>query len=459
MMFKLYRLAWEPVLWIARALAGMGPASWRLRERLAPAYGASDAYDTHNAEAEPEAARTTETYWLHAASLGECKGLWAFARRLRTALDARPNTHGARILLTANTTVALAYLEHEITSMGRNTAPVSFAARLAPFDHPRLARAFLAAHNVRALVLFEVELWPHWIAAARRAGVPVAWISARLTPRARRRYAGNPVFAGALGRVLRDIAWIQTQTRDEEHALRRLGAPHVETGGDLRGLHALDHTPVPGHVPNHGGRTRPHGEAARRGIAFVSFHARELPALVTALSAALPETDAFPSHPLVVIPRKLHEVPRFLRALAPYGFVLHSQRADATRVIVDAYGLVEKTLTRMRTAVLGGSFGPDTRIGGHNAWEPLLAGCRIVIGPHHHNQNALVERLESRQLIVIARNGDALRAEMARDVNTEATHAQDDTEARARTAFIDEESARLENAARRAGAFILHARD
>src|SRR5690606_31150175 len=121
------------------------------------------------------------------------------------------------------------------------------------------------AHRVRALVLFEVELWPHWIAAARRAGVPVSWISARLTPRARRRYAGNVLVAAALRRVLEDIEWIQAQTGDEEHALRRLGAARVETGGDLRGLHSLRRA---------SGRleVEARDERARRGVAFVSIH-------------------------------------------------------------------------------------------------------------------------------------------------------------------------------------------
>ncbi len=526
MILTLYRLAWEPVWWTARALAAAmrltgresgrdpgrdsrarGLASWRLSERLAPTVPPASS-----GEAAPE------TIWLHAASLGECKGLWAVAQQLQQraaevmregtpakaspsgredhaedAADAEgpPETlrtlRDMRLLLTTNTVTGLAYLQREIAALSgsgdpRDSAPrVTFAARLAPLDHPRLARAFLAENAIRALVLFEVELWPHWIAAARRAGVPVLWISARLTPRARRRYAGNSLCAGALGRVLRDLTWIQTQTEDEEHALRRLGNPRVETGGDLRGLHSLRPLHSPRAVPSPGCAPAdqpplPDTPGVRRGgIAFVSFHAHELPALVAAVRMEGDERDAHPHARLLIFPRKLNEVPTFVRMLSPYGFVLYSEHVkpgerrgteeptretsapEAGRMIIDAYGLVDGYLAQTRTAVIGGSFGADARIGGHNAWEPLRAGCRMIIGPHHHNQRALVDRLQSGGLIRVARDDAELREEILRATRAESflTPSQSLSEKAAQRAFVDEETARLETASARACDMIL----
>lgn len=486
----LYRLAWEPLWWSARALAAAGrirggasraaqargPTSWRLRERLSTTVPC----DTPSGEA------PAETIWLHAASLGECKGLWAVAQQLATELmregmtDTGPVLPDTRILLTTNTVAGLTFLRRGLATLpssrdrhasGRR---VLFAARLAPLDHPALARAFLAENSIRALVLFEVELWPHWVAAARRAGVPVLWISARLTPRARRRYAGNRLFAGALGRVLRDLTWIQTQTENEEHALRRLGAPRVETGGDLRGLHSLRSHPNPSSPGSADEDRTPRADSLnvrRGGIVFVSFHAHELPTLVAALRTERDEGDALPQTPLLIFPRKLHEVPTFVRLLSPYGFVLHSERAtprepgdsgeraqgatterNPLRVIVDAYGLVDAHLAHAHTAVIGGSFDPEARIGGHNAWEPLRAGCRMIIGPHHHNQRALVDRLKERGLIRVAHDGAELREDLTRAAGAalSATHPQVFAEQAAHRACVAEESARLEAAAARA---------
>jgi 3-deoxy-D-manno-octulosonic-acid transferase len=368
---RLYRAAWEPALWIVRLCAGLEkitgivgiglwPARWRLAERLDTGSAGTDAH------------RNQKTIWLHAASLGECKGLWAFAQTLRGGIPAE-----TRILLTANTTTGLDFLRAQIAG---DATPADFSARLAPLDHPRIARNFLRANNVRALALFEVELWPHWIFAARRESVPVFWISARLTARARRRYAGNAFFAAALRRVLGGIEWIQAQTDEDAAGLRALGGQDVEVGGDLRGLYYLKESDR---------AVADKAEGLRRGTAFVSIHAQELSALVPRIAAAHAET------PIRIFPRKMEELSQFIKTLAPHGFVLHSRDSapDAPRVIVDSFGRVAETLAHARTVVVGGSFVADDRIGGHNLWEPLLSGARVEIGPYHANQLYLAHKL------------------------------------------------------------------
>ncbi len=377
MILGLYRAAWEPALWAIRLCAGlesiMGgkllPARWHLSDRL------TERMDTGSANVD-----APKTLWLHAASLGECKGLWAFAQTLRAGIPA--DTH---ILLTCNTTTGLDFLRAQIRSQtGIGNASNTLDARLAPLDHPRLAKQFLRNHNVRALVLFEVELWPHWIFAAGKKDVPVFWISARLTARARRRYAGsasgNSLRAAALRRVLGKIRWIQTQTLDDADVLRALGGRNVETGADLRGLYYLQ-------IRKQGHAATRAEDAARRGTAFVSLHADELTALLPKITAAGTEL------PIRIFPRKQNERSSFVKALAPHGFVLYSQAPDATRVIVDSFGRVTETLAQARIAVIGGSYGKNDRIGGHNLWEPLLAGARIEIGPHHDNQKYLADKI------------------------------------------------------------------
>ncbi|HEX2612318.1 MAG TPA: glycosyltransferase N-terminal domain-containing protein, partial [Fibrobacteria bacterium] len=252
--------------------------------------------------------------------------------------------------------------------------------------HPRIARKFLATHNVSALVTFEMEVWPHWFFAARRTGVPILRVSARWNARARRRYG---LFPAAARRVLQCVAWTQAQSDRDADALRRAGCKEVEVGGDLRGLpYFAENGAAPPAKP----------WAERRGAAFVSFHAHELPQLVAMIREAREE------NPLIVFPRKPREFRAFLRALAPLGFVAHSADPRAARRVVDRFGLVGKTLRDVRFAVVGGSFGGNDRIGGHNLWEPLLAGCRTAIGPHHENQAWLAERMQAAGNLRIVRD-------------------------------------------------------
>jgi 3-deoxy-D-manno-octulosonic-acid transferase len=375
MVLILYRLAAEVFLWIARAGRPLWPARWRVAERLVPSNSSTPRFPLREDRG---------VIWLHAASLGECKGLWALARELR-ALD-------ADFVLTANTEAGLEFLRAAITKHAESSR---WHAAIAPFDHPRVARKFLAAHRARALMAFEMEAWPHWFLAARRAGVPVFRVSARWNARARRRYG---LFPAAARRVLRGVAWTQAQSDRDADALRRAGCANVEVGGDLRGLQYLAEAEAT--VPE-----RPWAE--RRGAAFVSFHARELPHLVPMIREAREE------NPLIVFPRKPREFPAFLAALAPLGFVAHSTDPRAARRVVDRFGLVGETLHDVRIAVVGGSFGDGGRIGGHNLWEPLLAGCRAAIGPHHENQAWLAERMRAAGLLNVIDEATDWRAMLA----------------------------------------------
>jgi 3-deoxy-D-manno-octulosonic-acid transferase len=352
----LYRSLWEPALLLARILAAanVGPARWRARERLGPG--------------KPE--RGYPKVWMHAASLGESKGLWAVARALAEAQPKR------RFVLTANTSEGLEFLASQVSN---RVDAERWITRIAPFDHPRVVRGFLRAHDVRALVLFEIELWPHFILESKRAGAPVFWISAQGTRSARLWRA-----------VLSQIDWIQAQTEGDRRALHALGARAVETGGDLRGLHYLSTQSPRAANPE---ESTPPWEA-RAGIALVSFHADELDTITPALRA-LP-----PDFPVFILPRKREEWPQFHTALTPLGFALRSEDPRAARQIVDAFGLVAQTLARCRAAVVGGSFAPH---GGHNLWEPLQAGVILAIGPHHASQRTLVAGLEAAGLLRVSR--------------------------------------------------------
>ncbi len=353
-----YRLVWEPALALAWCLAWwekhtrLIPARWRLRARAA---------------APPPIPALHPVVWLHAASLGECKGSWALAQALAEApLD---------FVLTATTVTGYDFLARQIQAYAGGAR---FFAALAPWDHPRLVRRFLKGYRVRALLLFEMELWPHYVIAAARLQVPVFWVSARWTPRAER---FGRLCPGLIRSVLGRVDWVQSQTESEAARVHRRGGRRVSAGGDLRALHYLATVSESPPWPQ------------RRGLAFLSLHAAELPGLLPALSA-LGGAD-----PVYLFPRYLQEMPRFAAALSPLGFERLSSRPDSPRVLVDVFGQVGARLPHCHTAVVGGSFAPR---GGHNLWEPLVAGTAIWVGPHFWNQAALAQRLRAAGLLRVA---------------------------------------------------------
>ena len=107
---------------------------------------------------------TIPTLWLHCASLGEAKGLWALVQSLYesgTGVE-------FKILVTANTKTGLDYLNECIGSLSAvSIISNAIEARIAPFDHLWVVSQFFQGYSVTALVLYETEIWPHYISVCK----------------------------------------------------------------------------------------------------------------------------------------------------------------------------------------------------------------------------------------------------------------------------------------------------
>src|SRR5437867_1517112 len=103
-----------------------------------------------------------EAVWIHAASVGEVTASARLVQQLRA------RGHALNLSTTSATGQALCEQLHP-----------GVAHRLAPLDHPWCVDAVMRRASPRALVLVETELWPVWIAACDRHGVPVVVVSGR----------------------------------------------------------------------------------------------------------------------------------------------------------------------------------------------------------------------------------------------------------------------------------------
>ncbi|MDH5567773.1 MAG: hypothetical protein OEY15_14020, partial [Myxococcales bacterium] len=122
--------------------------------------------------------------WVHGASVGEISAAARLIDRLRE--------RGQRVVASTTTLAG-----REVMRRSRPDVP----CQLAPLDHPWCAEAALARVAPAALVLIETELWPFWIAAARRRAISLILVSARLSDRSYPRYRRlRPLLHSTLGR-------------------------------------------------------------------------------------------------------------------------------------------------------------------------------------------------------------------------------------------------------------------
>jgi len=322
--------------------------------------------------------------WIHAASVGEVTASAQLVELLRA------RGHALLLSTTSTTGRALCAQLHP-----------GLAHRLAPLDHPWCVDAVLSRARPRALVLVETELWPVWIAACERRGVPVVVVSGRISDRSlpRYRWLGRWV-AGALAR----LSAIGARTEQDRERFMALGAApeRVRVTGDLK----LDPQAVP--------RALAPDLAAWLGDAPLvvagSTHPGEEEVLLAAQRAW---EEAGRRAALVLAPRypeRAGEVAALARR-AGRRAALRSERGAALAAgdvgVLDTLGELAGLYARAAIAFVGGTFVP---IGGHNLLEPAAAGVPAVYGSHVANVRHAAALLDAVGAGEVVANREALAA-------------------------------------------------
>jgi 3-deoxy-D-manno-octulosonic-acid transferase len=304
--------------------------------------------------------------WIHGASVGEAVASLALHRELAE--------RGHRTLastMTRTGQLALASRQPELPRV------------LAPIDHPWCAGAALRRVRPRALVLVETELWPSWIAAARRQQVPVAMVSARLSDRSYPRYRS---VAFAVAPTLRRLSRIGARSAADAERFVALGAAsaRVRVTGDLK----LEPPPEPPVLP----RDLASVMAGGTWLVAGSTHDGEEEAALDALAAA---ERAGHAARLLLAPRHPERARDVVRLAEARGRRVELRTGVAGRgmqpgevLVLDTVGELPALYTRAAVCFVGGSLVP---VGGHNVLEPVQVGRAVLYGRHTSNAREAVE--------------------------------------------------------------------
>jgi len=306
--------------------------------------------------------------WIHAASIGELVAATPLVELWRSEGRA---LHGSATSPSGR-------------ALWRSRWP-DVPSGLAPLDHPWCVDRALDRVRPIALVLVETELWPFWIAAARRRGIPVIVVSGRLSERSLRRYRRlGPLWRPTLAR----LSGVGAASARDAERFAALGVPRerIRVTGDLKlEIPGRPATPPADLVKALGG-----------GPVWVagSTHPGEERAVAHALARV--EAAGFRLR-TVVAPRRLERLDAVERELRGGGRAVRRRSrlgpaglADGEILLVDGLGELGAIYAAADFAFVGGSLAD---VGGHNLVEPLLAGCLVVHGPHVERSEPLLEAL------------------------------------------------------------------
>jgi 3-deoxy-D-manno-octulosonic-acid transferase len=298
--------------------------------------------------------------WVHASSVGEVRALAA----LVSALLAR----GEKLLFTS------------FTASGYQAIQRDFGERLVsaviPIDCAWSCRRFFRSYRIRLALVMETELWPELLYQARRQGIELLLINARLSRKSLRR---NRFVRALLGRTLGYFTQILARNRGDREAFLGLGAKadDVRILGNLKAYSpAVSATPA--------------RIVARDYLLLASSHDGEEHDLLAARPATLRQLL------LVIAPRHPARSATLQSLFRQMGlrYAVRSRQqpidADTEVYLADTLGEMKSLMAHTRVVIMGGSF-DDT--GGHNLIEPAGLGCAIVTGPSDSNIRDDIEML------------------------------------------------------------------
>jgi len=298
--------------------------------------------------------------WMHAASVGETVSILPVLHALR---------HRTRVLLTTGTATSQALLD---TYLPRHGLADHVLHRFAPLDVPAWTNRFLSHWRPDAACFVESELWPNQLAACRARGIKLMLLNARMSDRSFARWQLAPAFAR---QILGGFAHIQARGDQDAERLIKLGAPHVESPGDLK--LAAPKLPVDSAELNRLSQAL----AGRPVWLAASTH----PGEETQIAAVHREVAA--THPgllTIIAPRHPDRGPALAAALnAPRRTAGQPPPAGSGIWIADTMGELGLWYRLAPIAFVGRSLVAPG--GGQNPLEPARLGCAIAVGPHTGN--------------------------------------------------------------------------
>jgi 3-deoxy-D-manno-octulosonic-acid transferase len=266
-----------------------------------------------------------------------------------------------------------------------------------PLDFSWAVRRALRRLRPSLVVLAEADLWPNFLMAAKQAGIGVAVINGRMSPRSFRRYRR----LGPLRRYLLDpVDLFAVQTEEYAENLRAMGVnpSRIQVTGSVK----YDGVTID--------RGNPRTETLRR-----LFDVTEGEIVWIAGSTQSPEEEIclaifqhlqadHPNLRLFLVPRqkdRFHDVADLLQR-SGLSFVRRSNLKDSMAlpatpsahrpiVLVDTIGELGALWGLADIAFVGGSL--DGRRGGQNMIEPAAYGATVLFGPHVWNFRDTVQRL------------------------------------------------------------------
>ncbi len=329
--------------------------------------------------------------WMHAVSVGEVFVALKIIRALHKTNPAQP------IVLSTTTTTGFRVAEENLESP--NVTVIHN-----PVDLPWVAASVLRRINPEKLILVEAEIWPNLVGLAKRRGIPVCLVNARLSPRSEKRYQKfraliEPIFS------LVDLAAVPFEVDRQRWSSIGIREEIIDVVGSVKFDESKDLAPPPEQITELQNWLSENGlDCANSRILLAgSTHDGEEQMAVWVWRNLREE---FKNLALVIVPRHQERGAEIATQLDAMGVDLTLLRGGPNRVrsetqqgtvsdgetvyVANTTGELRSWFQLADVVMVGKSF---TGKGGQNPVEPVLAGKPVIVGPNMQNFSDVVSDL------------------------------------------------------------------
>ena len=346
--------------------------------------------------------------WIHAVSVGEVQVAGQLMRAMR---ERDPNV---RFVFSTTSSTGWKTAEREVTP--------DDVLIYNPLDFGGCVKRALDAVNPRAVILTETEIWPNFIRALKKRGVPICLVNARISDRSAPRYKALRWF---FGEVFRCFTKIYAQSDLDAQRLADAGADPASV--QVTGSFKFDVA--------HRNEAKERELRAWIGEGEILLGGSTWPGEdVVMLNTYKRLIEKHPDVKLVIAPRhfeKADAVEANIRA-AGFGCVRRSRSGESAASPRDVY-LCDTTGEMMglfgisAVAFVGKSL---CEHGSQNMIEPCLCGVATVVGPYTENFRPVMSDLLAADALVQTPDADTPEARAA-SVEAELLRFFDEPERRA----------------------------
>ena len=298
-----------------------------------------------------------ELIWVHASSVGESMAALSLIERLVSSETER------NVLVTTSTLTSAQLMMDKL--------PDRAFHQFTPIDRPAFVKRFFKHWKPDLLLIMESEFWPVQINTAKKFGIPIIAVNARLSEKSFLRWR---IATSLSSTIFEDLSLVISTNKEQGSRFSKLGAKNVVVSGNLkRSAPKLNvDLNVTGVLSEQIGN-RPVWLAA-------STHIGEDRPIMEVTNRLL---DRFPNLLTIVAPRHPNRGKDIAELGSKMGLKV-ARRSCGEEIVRETQLYIADTLGEMGlffhisdTVFVAGSLVP---VGGHNPIEPAHFDCAIIFG-------------------------------------------------------------------------------